>query len=88
MIIFIAIYVVGWQVGLPINLLVVVISPFAISLDTYELLVRCFDPVRALFGMLPNMIILIERVFLIYNPLWIGLSPKLVLLTVTLQTRH
>jgi hypothetical protein len=34
--------------------LVVVIGSFAVSLGTYELLVRRINPVRALFGMKPR----------------------------------
>jgi peptidoglycan/LPS O-acetylase OafA/YrhL len=51
MIIFIAFYAVEWQVSLPVKLLSVVIGSFAVSLGTYELLIRRIDPVRALFGM-------------------------------------
>jgi glucan biosynthesis protein C len=53
-IIFIAFYVVQWEVGLPIKLLVVVIGSFAVSLGLYELLARRINPVRALFGMKPR----------------------------------
>jgi peptidoglycan/LPS O-acetylase OafA/YrhL len=53
-IIFIAFYVVQWEVHLLIKLLVVVIGSFAVSLGTYELLVRRINPVRALFGMKPR----------------------------------
>ena len=52
-IIFIAFYVVQWDVDLLIKLLVVVIGSFAVSLGLYELLVRRINPVRALFGMKP-----------------------------------
>ena len=55
-IIFIAFYVVGWQVNLLIKLLVVVIGSFVLSLGLYELLVRRVNPVRALFGMKPRTI--------------------------------
>jgi hypothetical protein len=62
-IIFIAFYAVQWDtstmlgagVDLLIKLLVVVIGSFAVSLGTYELLVRRINPVRALFGMKPRM---------------------------------
>ncbi len=50
-IIVIAFYVVQWQVGLLIKLLVVVLGSFAASLGLYELLIRRINPVRALFGM-------------------------------------
>jgi len=53
-IIFIAFYVVRWEVSLLIKLLVVVIGSFASSLGLYELPVRRIDPVRALFGMNPR----------------------------------
>ena len=53
-IIFIAFYVVQWEVGLLIKLLVVVIGSFTVSLGLYELLVRRINPVRALFGMKPR----------------------------------
>jgi len=53
-IIFIAFYVVQWEVALLIKLLVVVIGSFAVSLGLYELLVRRINPVRALFGMKPR----------------------------------
>jgi peptidoglycan/LPS O-acetylase OafA/YrhL len=50
-IIFIAFYVVQWEVGLLIKLLAVVIGSFAVTLGLYELLVRRVNPVRAVFGM-------------------------------------
>ena len=53
-IIFIAYYVVAWQVALPIKLLVVLIGAFAVTLGIYELLVRRINPVRTLFGMRPK----------------------------------
>jgi peptidoglycan/LPS O-acetylase OafA/YrhL len=53
-IIFIAYYAVQWEVHLLIKMLVVVIGSFALSLALYELLVRRFNPVRALFGMKPR----------------------------------
>jgi hypothetical protein len=53
-IIFIAFYAVQWEVNLLIKLLVVVIGSFAVSLGTYELLIRRINPVRALFGMKPR----------------------------------
>ena len=54
MIIFIAFFVVQWEVNLWIKLLVVVTGSFALSLGIYELLVRRINPVRALFGMKPR----------------------------------
>ena len=53
-IIFVAFYVVQWQVHLLIKLLVVMIGSFAATLGLYELLVRRINPVRALFGMKPR----------------------------------
>jgi peptidoglycan/LPS O-acetylase OafA/YrhL len=53
-IIFIAFYVVQWEVNLTVKLLVVVIGSFAISLGLYEFLVRRINSVRALFGMKPR----------------------------------
>jgi len=53
-ILFIAFYVVQWEVHLLIKLTVVVIGSFALSLGLYEFLVRRINPVRALFGMKPR----------------------------------
>jgi peptidoglycan/LPS O-acetylase OafA/YrhL len=53
-ILFIAFYVVQWDVTLLIKVLVVVIGSFALTLGIYELLVRRINPVRALFGMKPG----------------------------------
>ena len=53
-IIFLAFYVVQWEVNLLIKLLVVVIGSFALSLGFYELIIRRINPVRALFGMKPR----------------------------------
>jgi glucan biosynthesis protein C len=53
-IIFIAFYVVQWEVSLLIKLLMVVVGSFALSLGLYELLVRRIGPVRALLGMKPR----------------------------------
>jgi peptidoglycan/LPS O-acetylase OafA/YrhL len=53
-IVFIAFYIVQWEVDLLIKLLVVVVGSFVVSLGTYELLVRRIDLVRALFGMRPK----------------------------------
>lgn len=50
-ILFIAFYVVGWQLPLLVKLPLVVIGSFALSLAVYEFLVRRFNPARALFGM-------------------------------------
>jgi hypothetical protein len=53
-IIFIAFFVVQWQVGLLIKILVVLIGSFVLSLGIYEFLIRRINPVRALFGMKPR----------------------------------
>jgi peptidoglycan/LPS O-acetylase OafA/YrhL len=53
-IIFIAFYVVQWQVALPIRLSVVVIGSLVVSIGLYELLVRRISPARAVFGMKPR----------------------------------
>jgi len=50
-IIIVAFYVVQWQIGLPIKVLVVVLGSFAATLCTYELFVRRINPIRTLFGM-------------------------------------
>ena len=53
-IIFIAFYVVQWQVGLPIKILAAVLGSFVLIVVIYELIVRRLNPVRALFGMKPK----------------------------------
>jgi len=53
-IIFIAFYVVLWNVGVPFKLLVVVIGSFLITLGLVQLLIRPFEPMRRLFGMKPR----------------------------------
>jgi peptidoglycan/LPS O-acetylase OafA/YrhL len=53
-IVFIAFYVVQWEVHLFVKLFVVVIGSLAASLGLYELLVRRINPVHALFGMKPQ----------------------------------
>jgi glucan biosynthesis protein C len=50
-IISIAFFVVQWDVNLWVKLLVVVLGSFVISLCVVELLVKRFNPARALFGM-------------------------------------
>jgi hypothetical protein len=55
-IVFIAFYVVQWEVHLTLKLLVVVIGAFTGSLGIYELLIRRINPVRALLGMKPRKI--------------------------------
>jgi peptidoglycan/LPS O-acetylase OafA/YrhL len=52
-IIFIAFYVVQWEIGLPVKLVVVVVGSFAVALGLYDLAIRRINPVRALFGMKP-----------------------------------
>jgi len=53
-IIFIAFFVVQWQVSTLLKLLIVVLGSFALSLGLYELLVRRIPPIRAIFGMKPR----------------------------------
>jgi peptidoglycan/LPS O-acetylase OafA/YrhL len=53
-IIFVAYYVVQWDLHLLIKLLLIPISSFAISLGIYEFLVRRINPVRVLLGMKPR----------------------------------
>jgi len=50
-IIVIAYFVVQWDAGIPVKLLVVVVSSFVITLGLIELLIRPFKPMRMLFGM-------------------------------------
>jgi peptidoglycan/LPS O-acetylase OafA/YrhL len=50
-IIVIAYFVVQWEVGIPLKLLVILISSFFITLGLVELLIRPFKPMRRLFGM-------------------------------------
>jgi hypothetical protein len=49
----IAFYIVQWEMSLLIKISIVLIASFVGSLGIYELLVRRFRPVRALFGMKP-----------------------------------
>lgn len=53
-IVFIAFYVVQWEVNVMLKLLVIVIATLAISLGFYEFLVRRINPVRVLFGLKPR----------------------------------
>ena len=53
-IIVIAFFVVQWDAGTTLKLLVVVISSFLITLGLVELLIRPFKPIRMLFGMKPR----------------------------------
>jgi peptidoglycan/LPS O-acetylase OafA/YrhL len=53
-IIVIAYFVVQWDAGIPVKLLVVVISSFVITLGLIELLIRPFGPIRMLVGMKPK----------------------------------
>jgi hypothetical protein len=50
-IIVIAYFVVGWDTGVFLKLLAIVISSFLITLGLVELLIRPFEPVRRLVGM-------------------------------------
>jgi hypothetical protein len=47
----IAFYVVQWEAGVTIKMLVVTVASFVVSLGIYELLIRRVAPLRALFGM-------------------------------------
>jgi peptidoglycan/LPS O-acetylase OafA/YrhL len=53
-IIVIAYFVVQWQAGIWVKLLVIGIGSFLITLGLVELLVRPFKPIRRLFGMRPR----------------------------------
>jgi peptidoglycan/LPS O-acetylase OafA/YrhL len=53
-IILISFFVVQWEAGILVKLLVVVISSFLITLGLVELLIRPFRPMRRLFGMKPR----------------------------------
>ena len=53
-IIVIAYFVVQWQTGIPVKLLVILIGSLLITLGLVELLVRPFKPMRRLFGMKPR----------------------------------
>ena len=50
-IIVIAYFVVQWDVGIPVKLLVIGISSLLIALALIELLIKPFEPMRRLFGM-------------------------------------
>jgi hypothetical protein len=47
----IAFFVVQWDAGITLKLLVILISAFLITLGLVELLIRPFKPMRMLFGM-------------------------------------
>jgi len=47
----IAFYVVQWQAGIPLKLVIVVLGSFVGSLVIYELVIRRIAPLRTLFGM-------------------------------------
>jgi hypothetical protein len=47
----IAFYVVQWDAGIPVKLLVVVLGSFVVTLAIYELVIRRVGPLRTLFGM-------------------------------------
>jgi len=53
-IIVIAFFVVQWETGVPVKLLVILIGSFLITLGLVELLIRPFKPMRRLFGMKPR----------------------------------
>lgn len=50
-IIVIAFFVVQWEAGLPVKLLAVVVSSFAITIGLYELIIKRVSSLRTLFGM-------------------------------------
>ena len=50
-IILIAFFVVQWDAGILVKLLIVVIGSFLITIGLVELLIRPFKPMRTLFGM-------------------------------------
>ena len=50
-IIFIAFFVVQWQIGIPVKMTIVVIGALVVALGIYELFVRRINPIRLLFGM-------------------------------------
>ena len=52
-IIVITYFVVQWDVGVLVKLLVVIVGSLLVTLGLIELLVRPFKPVRMLFGMKP-----------------------------------
>jgi hypothetical protein len=47
----IAYFVVQWEAGILVKLLVVVFASFLITLGLVELLIKPFGPIRMLFGM-------------------------------------
>ena len=53
-IIVVAYFVVQWEVGTLVKILVIGITSLLISLGLVELLIRPFNPVRRLFGMKPR----------------------------------
>ena len=54
-IVFLAFFVVQWQVSLPVKLLVIVLGSFIVTLSLCEGVVRRIKPARALFGMKPSL---------------------------------
>ena len=53
-IIVISFFVVQWEAGIPVKLLVILIGSLLITLGLVELLIRPFKPMRRLFGMKPR----------------------------------
>jgi peptidoglycan/LPS O-acetylase OafA/YrhL len=53
-IIVISYFVVQWDAGIPIKLLVVIVGSMLVTLGLVEVLIRPFKPVRMLFGMKPR----------------------------------
>jgi hypothetical protein len=54
-IVVIAFFAVQWQVGLPIQLVVIILGSLAVTLGFCELVARRVKPVRILFGMKPRL---------------------------------
>jgi peptidoglycan/LPS O-acetylase OafA/YrhL len=53
-IIVVSYFVIQWDAGIPVKLLVIGISSLLITLGLVELLIRRINPVRTLFGMKPR----------------------------------
>jgi peptidoglycan/LPS O-acetylase OafA/YrhL len=53
-IIVVSYFVIQWDAGIPVKLLVIGISSLLITLGLVELLIRRINPVRTLFGMEPR----------------------------------
>ena len=53
-IIVIAYFVVQWDTGIPLKILVIGVSSLLVGLGLIELLIKPFGPMRRLFGMKPK----------------------------------